>query len=63
LPPAEVAVLLSQKRERVMGVMEQFRALPDQGQAWRHVVEHDLAHLEAELVWLDIVLRDLSVGG
>ena len=60
LPPAEVAVLLSQKRDRVMGVMEQFRALPDHGQAWRHVVEHDVAHLEAELVWLDIVLSDLG---
>ena len=60
LAPAETARLLVQKRERVIDVMEQFRALPDRGQSWRHVVEHDVAHLEAELVWIDIVLSDLG---
>lgn len=60
LAPAETALLLVQKRERVIEVMDQFRALPDRGQSWRHVVEHDVAHLEAELVWIDIVLSDLG---
>ena len=60
LGPAETARLLLQKRERVIEVMDQFRALPDRGQSWRHVVEHDVAHLEAELVWIDIVLSDLD---
>ena len=60
LAPAETARLLVQKRERVTEVMDQFRALPDRGESWRHVVEHDVAHLEAELVWIDIVLSDLA---
>ena len=60
LASAETARLLVQKRERVTEVMDQFRALPDRGESWRHVVEHDVAHLEAELVWIDIVLSDLG---
>ena len=60
LPSAETARLLTQKRERVREIMDDFRALPDRGQSWRHVLEHDIAHLEAELVWIDYVLSDLG---
>ena len=60
LAPAETIRLFTTKRERVMEVMDQFRAHPDRGQSWMHVVEHDVAHLEAELVWIDIVLSDLN---
>jgi DNA-binding PadR family transcriptional regulator len=62
LAPAEAARLLAQKRERVMEVRNRFRALPDHGQSLRHVVEHDVAHLEAELVWIEIVLSDLDAN-
>ena len=51
---------MTQKRERVREIMDDFRALPDRGQSWRHVLEHDIAHLEAELVWIDYVLSDLG---
>jgi DNA-binding PadR family transcriptional regulator len=60
LPPAEARQLLAEKRGNIVAVLQQFRGLPEHGGNWRHLVNHNVAHLEAELSWLDGVIGELD---
>ena len=60
LPPAEAYQLLAEKREKVQAVLKQFQEHPDHGGSWHYVVRHNIAHLEADLAWLNSVLDELG---
>ena len=60
LATAEVRQLLTEKREKVQTLLQQFREHPEHGENWRYVVSHNIAHLEADLSWLGSVLSDLD---
>ena len=59
LQPSEARNLLGEKREKVVAALQRFREHPGHRGGWRNVVSRNVAHLEAELVWLDRVLDDL----
>ncbi len=60
LPNSEVRELLLKKRDRAEGILDQLRHLPGHAGSARHVVRHNIAHLETELVWLDGILEELG---
>ncbi len=60
LPAAEVRQLLLEKRDRAEGILDQLRRLPGHDGSARHVMRHNIAHLETELAWLDGMLEELG---
>ena len=60
LHPKEAHKLLTEKREKVSAALEQFRELHEHGGNWRYVVSHNVAHLEADIAWLDGIIKDLN---
>ena len=60
LATAEVRQLLAEKREKVQTLLQQFREHPEHGENWRYVVSHNIAHLEADLAWINNILRDME---
>ena len=60
LSTAEARQLLAEKREKIQALLQQFRKHPEHGENWRYVVSHNIAHLEADLAWLDSVLSGLD---
>ncbi len=57
---AEVRQLLEKKREKIQSILKQFQEAPDHGGNWRYVINHNIAHLEADLTWTDSILKDLD---
>lgn len=60
LSTAQARQLLAEKREKIQAVLQQFRGLPGHGGNWRHVISHNIAHLEVEVAWLNSVLSELD---
>ena len=63
LPTAEARQLLAEKRERIRASLEQLRGHPASGEHegnMRHMLRHSLAHLEADLAWVDGILGELG---
>ncbi len=60
LSDAEARELLAEKREKILALLTKFHELPEHGGNWRYVVRHNIAHLEADLAWLDGVLGELG---
>ena len=60
LPTDEVCQLLTEKREKVEMLLQLFRKHPEHGKNWRYMTSHNIAHLEADLAWLDSVLKELD---
>ena len=61
LPTAEVRQLLAEKREKIQALLQQFRDVPTgHPEHWGYVIQHNIAHLEADLSWLGSVLSELD---
>jgi len=60
LSTTEARELLVEKRRKAEAMLKQFREVPEHGKKWRYMVEHNIAHLEADLNWLDNVLCELD---
>jgi DNA-binding PadR family transcriptional regulator len=60
LSPAEVSQLLANKREKIQKLIQQFRKHPEHGKNWHYVVSHNMAHLKAELSWINQILEDIE---
>ena len=60
LPRGEVRQLLAQKQEKTLALLQQFREVPDHGGNWRYLIEHNIAHLEADVAWLNSIIDELN---
>ena len=60
LPTDEARQLLAEKRDKVRTLLNQFREHPKVGKNWRHVANHNIVHLEADLTWLNGVIDELD---
>jgi hypothetical protein len=60
LPKGEVRQLLTQKQEKTLALLQQFREVPDHGGNWRYLIKHNIAHLEADIAWLNGILNELD---
>ena len=60
LSTPEVRELLEKKRGIIQSALKQFKEVPDHGGNWHYVIGHNVAHLEADLAWIDSMLNDLD---
>ncbi len=60
LPIDEVQQLLKVKRDKLVATLNQFKEVPVHEGSWRFVIEHNIAHLETEVNWLERMLDELS---
>jgi DNA-binding PadR family transcriptional regulator len=60
LSTPEVRKLLEKKRGMTQSTLKQFEEVPDHGANWQYVISHNIAHLEADLTWIDSILNDLD---
>jgi len=60
LSKGEVRQLLAQKQEKTLALLQQFREVPDHGGNWRYLMEHNIAHLEADIAWLNSIIDELN---
>jgi DNA-binding PadR family transcriptional regulator len=60
LPRGEVRQLLAQKQRKTLALLQQFREVPDHGGNWRYAIEHNIAHLEADIAWFNGILDELN---
>jgi DNA-binding PadR family transcriptional regulator len=60
LPAAEVRLLLFEKRENIQAVLKQVQEHPGHGDQWYYVISHNIAHLEADLAWIDGILKEMG---
>jgi len=60
LSTLEVRELLVKKRGIIQSALKQFKEVPDHGGNWHYVISHNIAHLEADLTWIDSILRAIE---
>ncbi len=60
LPAQEARALLSQRRAAMHSALEAVRNAPPHSGSFNLVIDHQRAHLEAELAWLDELLARLA---
>ncbi len=60
LSTPEVRELLEKKQGIIQSTLTQFKEVPDHGGNWHYVISHNIAHLEADLAWIDSMLNDLD---
>jgi len=56
----EVRKLLEKKRGIIKSALKQFKEVPDHDGNWQYVISHNIAHLEADLAWINSILNDLN---
>ena len=60
LSASEAHELLEKKRGMIQSVLKQFKEAPDHGTNWHYVISHNVAHLEADLTWINHILNNLD---
>ena len=61
LSTAEVHQLLVEKREKIQAFLQQFRDVSaEHPEHFGYVIQHNIIHLEADLTWLNNILRDIE---
>lgn len=61
LPPADAHALLTQKRVQAKTLIDDLRAAQNaHADSHYHMLTHTVAHLVAEVAWLDSILADLA---
>ena len=60
LSTQEVSELLEKKRGIIQSALKQFKEVPDHGGNWHYVISHNIVHLEADLAWINSILREIE---
>ncbi len=63
LSTQETQELLEKKRVIIQSTMQQFKEVPDHGGNWRYVINHNIAHLKADLTWINSMISELIKKG
>jgi DNA-binding PadR family transcriptional regulator len=59
----EVGELLEKKRGMVQSALQQFSGVPDHDNNWQYVITHNIAHLKADLDWIESMISELDKKG
>ena len=59
VPLDEIHTLLGGKRQKIVARLETFKEHKEHGGGWKHVISHNIAHLEADLSWVDSILKEV----
>lgn len=63
LSTQEVRELLEKKRGMIQSTLKQFKDVPDHGGNWQYVINHNVAHLKADLTWINSMISELNKKG
>ncbi len=63
LSTQETQELLEKKRGMIQSTLQQFEEVPDHGGNWRYVISHNIAHLKADLTWINSMISELIGKG
>ena len=58
VPPAEIHTLLEGKRRKIVARLETFKEHKRHEGGWKYVINHNIAHLKADLSWVDSMLKE-----
>ena len=62
LPTEDVRNLLINKREKIKDQLEMYKGIEDHGGSLQYVINHNIVHLEADISWIDKILKDIGRG-
>ncbi len=60
LPPKEARDLLISKRQKIEEQLEIYEGIQNHGGSLQYVMNHNIAHLEADISWIDEILKDIG---
>ncbi|MCA9933149.1 MAG: PadR family transcriptional regulator [Anaerolineales bacterium] len=60
LPPSEAVALLQQRRADLVAISTRIEQTPPHAGALQYLIDHQIAHLSAELNWLDALISRLE---
>ncbi len=60
LSTQKVRELLEKKRVMIQSTLKQFKGVPDHGGNWRYVINHNVAHLETDLTWINSMISEIE---
>ncbi len=63
LSTQETRELLEKKREMAQSNLKQFKEVPDHVGNLRYVINHNVAHLEVDLTWINSLISELNKKG
>jgi DNA-binding PadR family transcriptional regulator len=58
VPPNEIHILLEGKRQKIVARLKEYKKLKGHGGGWKYVINHNIAHLKADLSWVDSMLKE-----
>lgn len=59
LEASETKELLEVKKQKIQSELKKFNSLQDHGGYLKYVIDHSLAYLNADLKWVNSILKDL----
>ena len=62
LPSEEVHGLLINKRKKIMDQLEKYKGVEKHGGNLQYVINHNIVHLEADISWVDEILKEIGKG-
>jgi DNA-binding PadR family transcriptional regulator len=60
IPPKEVRDLLIIKHQKIEDQLEKYKGIENHGSSLQYVINHNIAHLEADISWVDEILKDIG---
>lgn len=60
LPAEEVCNLLVNKRQKILDQLEMYKGAGNHEGALQYVINHNIAHLKADISWVDTILKDIG---
>ncbi len=63
LSTEETRELLEKKRGMIKSTLKQFKEVPDHSGNWQYLIKHNIAHLEADLTWINSMISELIKKG
>jgi DNA-binding PadR family transcriptional regulator len=62
LPPNEVHELLTSKCRKVKAQLKKYQEIENHGGSFQYVIDHNITHLEADISWIDGILKETGKG-
>ena len=60
LQPKEARELLINKRQKMEDQLEKYKGIENHGGNLQYVINHNIAHLEADISWVDEILQEIG---
>ena len=58
VPPNEIHTLLEGKRRKIVARLKIYKEHKGHEGGWKHIINHNIAHLKADISWVDSILDE-----